>query len=217
MIEIEKKFLAQADDLKAMLNHFTLPDGYSATDIQYNVHHQSRYYDTFDLDFFKAGIALRVRAMAHGDYEQTMKVALKPGDIEERKEINLALANDKPQWEAFKNHFHLENADRLIDSLIPIFDCNVMRTSILCEQDETPDGQDPFRVELDFDLGHIIVEDQSEEVAELEMELKSGTRDQLDQFARNVRMYYPFLQLSNISKAQRGFTLYRSILDNLPN
>src|SRR5690606_5388122 len=62
------------------------------------------------------------------------------------------------------------------------------------------------RVEVSFDIGQIIAGDRSEEIAELELELLSGSRATLFALARELQDKAA-LTLAFTSKAERGYRL----------
>ncbi len=165
---------------------------------------RSVYYDTKSLDLRAKGIALRLR---HHDTHsiQTVKTAGKRDEIappREEYEARLDNGESAPDPQLVSNK-HLRRQLRHVAAkarLSPVFETAVQRTTRALR---TRDGDE---IELAIDIGEIRGENGHAPIAEMELELKSGTRAALYKLARQLVRTYP-LRLRLQSKAARGYAL----------
>jgi inorganic triphosphatase YgiF len=153
------------------------------------------YYDTPGHALRDAGFGLRVRR--RGDaYVQTLKHR-GDGGLFERSEWETPVAG--PDLDAAA--LAATPAAAIIGeaAVIPAFIVEVERRTHLLTHGRT-------RIEVSFDTGQIIAGGRTEEVAELELELLSGSRATLFALARELQGKAA-LTLAFASKAERGYRL----------
>ena len=160
----------------------------------------STYYDTRDSAIRAAGFSLRVRR-AKGRFVQTVK----------QQGHESAGLFDRPEWEE-----QIESAEPDLDraaatplgtrltkktrkSLKPLIRSDMERTTWLVTQDGAG-------IEVTLDEGIVTGGKASERIAELELELKSGTPEALFRFAQSLVESAP-LRLGVLTKAERGYAL----------
>ncbi|RMF37784.1 MAG: CHAD domain-containing protein, partial [Alphaproteobacteria bacterium] len=162
----------------------------------------SVYYDTPGRDLSKAGIALRVRRRGR-QWIQTVKrsrTGIRAGlSVPEELEFPVPSAApvlDEPAGDALLRAVRkrLKGAAPL-----PVFETRMKRE--LHELD-LPQG----RVEIAIDRGEIVAGRRRAPLAELEIELKSGSVTAVFEAARRLLPHGP-VRFSTLSKAARGFRL----------
>lgn len=196
-----------------------LPDGIDESDLlaaigQFSANIETseftlfnQYFDTPEWLLSANSIGLRVRSSERG-IEQTVKTAGKSvGGLHQRPEYNVSIDSLEPALELFDADIwpkDISVAD-LQENIIQIFHTDFKRKAYLLR---LSDGTD---VELVFDQGVVSAGDNSADICELELELKSGDVALLFDIAEKVVTLAPS-QLCNLSKAGRGFTLARNAL-----
>jgi len=170
----------------------------------------SIYYDTPDYILKKNRIALRVRKI-DANWIQTIKSGGTIHDgLHQHHEWEQLIAENAPDLtqltdEYLKGFFSDRN---LLESLYPIFITDFYRTLYLLEPAKN------FRLEFCIDVGQITAQKQnqplSEQISEIELELKSGETSQLLQFSKTLQQNISFpLIPENTNKAMRGYALLK--------
>jgi triphosphatase len=162
----------------------------------------NQYYDTADKQLRAHDIGLRVRGK-NNQFEQTIKTKGQVvGGLHSRPEYNVVLGNDKPDLSLFEESVWPDslNAESLQVALLPLFTTHFKRTSFLLDYNETS------QIELVFDHGAIVVDEQQSVICEIELELKQGEVTDLCQLAKKIAESIP-VRLGNKSKAARGYAM----------
>ena len=165
-------------------------------------HLVSTYYDTADLYLSKKKLGLRLR-QHDKQWWQTVKTAgvVKEG-LHQRDEWEYPLQG--PQWDLSTLRQTpladmIENTT-LWSSLAPLFTTDFVRDSWQLTL------ADNSQVELAYDFGEVRAGDQSCSIHEIELELKSGDVESLNQLAKLLRSQFDVAP-SNCSKAKMGYDL----------
>ena len=160
------------------------------------------YFDTPDNWLRQHDIGLRIRRYDNV-YVQTVKTAGRVvAGLHQRPEYNAEHNCNEPVltlhpsdiWPAGKDLSTLQN------ELSPLFSTNFTREQWLVSM------ADGSQVEVAFDLGVVISGDLTDEICEVELELKSGQTDALFTLARTFSEDGG-MRLGNLSKAARGYRL----------
>lgn len=168
------------------------------------------YFDTPDLLLLKVKAALRIRKSGH-DYLQTLKTkGTSVGGLHQRGEWEFHIGTCSPdepvtpppalQPDRFPSDVWPVDLD--VNQLIPVFETNFTRS---CWVWSSPNGS---RIEVVLDRGHVVSGDQSTPLTEIELELLEGHPDCVFDLAEALSKSVPLL-VSDVTKAQRGFELYR--------
>src|SRR5690606_3238394 len=165
---------------------------------------ENTYFDSPNFELAAAKVALRIRK--DGDQLiQTLKTkGTSVAGLSERNEwdwlieqpqLDLALLSGDcwPQ--------QLQQLDKT--SLSGIFTTNFCRLAL---ELKLVDSQPECVIEIALDLGSANTAQASEEICELELELRSGEPQQLLQLALQLAQEYPLMPC-DISKAERGYRL----------
>jgi inorganic triphosphatase YgiF len=158
------------------------------------------YFDTPKLALKQSGMALRLRRSGK-QWLQTLKGGGGvQGGLHQRSEWEMpvsgpALDFSLPQVEEWKDILpkHLRN------HLQPVFVTDFSRNSRMLSWQGA-------EIELCMDQGEVSTENTSAPICELELELKSGTPQQLFELALAILDIVPF-ELESVSKAEQGFRL----------
>ncbi|TPW00427.1 MAG: Inorganic triphosphatase [Beijerinckiaceae bacterium] len=161
------------------------------------------YFDTLNLDLWKQGFTLRVRASGES-HIQTVKRMTSSGI--QRDEWEAETSQAQPDLDLIKNTplARLTAKPSIGHALRPAFEMNIERSSYLLEAGGGV-------IEASFDRGVIEANGEKLGVRELELELKSGGRRALYNIARAFVSQAP-LHPSLISKAERGHLLAKGAL-----
>lgn len=208
-MEIELKLLVEAADMEK-LRKLDLLERH-AVGKPYTQELVSTYFDTPDLQVRRRDAALRVRQTGHG-WVQTLKGGGKvEAGLHQRNEWEQPVNGPALDLVALKGivdpdtewHKLLED-DALGGNLLPIFTSRVSRD---VWELRLPDGAE---IECALDTGAVEHGDARTPIGELELELelKSGSPEALFDFALQLLDAVP-MRISNVSKAQRGYELYR--------
>ncbi|MBE0438744.1 MAG: CYTH domain-containing protein [Gammaproteobacteria bacterium] len=168
----------------------------------------STYFDTFNLDLMKRGLGLRMR-LSNGQWLQTVKTSgVVVNGLHQRDEWEHELAS--PNWNITKL-METALADSVSDSKVwdkvsELFTTDFIRHTI---QLKLADGSE---VELAYDRGEVRCGNSSDIIHEIELELKSGSVEQLKLLAEQLCLQLP-VSLSDISKAQQGYQLAQTCLN----
>lgn len=203
--ETEIKLRASRATLAALREHPLLNQGLDGAWQQGELFNQ--YYDSADRDLARARVALRVRRDGE-HYIQTLKTrGQSVAGLSERNEWDWSLSSaqldtqklDDQCWPAA-----LANLDR--NALQPLFSTDFTRekANIVWEHD----GQ-RLCLEAALDLGSVTAGERSEEICELELELRDGEPAQLLALAIQLATDLPLMPC-DISKAERGYRLFNT-------
>jgi len=206
-METELKLKVGASDIALLREHPLLAELSNAAPREHEL--TDTYYDTPDLDLWRAGLTLRVRQ--DGDtWIQTVKTAANGSSaLHQRGEWESSLDGPQPAPDTVARQIKSQRVNSIlrapdvIDALQPVFTNTTRRTTWDLE---LPDG---LLVECAIDKGSIEGKDRKVDFAELELELKQGDPARLFELALNLHQDVP-LQLSNDSKAARGYALLRN-------
>lgn len=163
------------------------------------------YYDTPDLHLVKHELGLRLRH--NGDtWFQTVKTSgIAKDGLHQRDEWEHELLDGNWNLEKLKQTplAAMINDPKLWSQLQPVFTTDFVRKTL---QLSLPNKT---KIELAYDCGQVIVGDLAEPIHEIELELKSGSIEQLrlmaEQFCQQLSV-----SPSNTNKAQRGYKLAAS-------
>lgn len=165
---------------------------------------QNTYYDSQDYALARAGVALRIRR--DGDQLiQTLKTkGCSVAGLSERNEWDWDI--EQPQLDlqllagdCWPQELHKLDKTRLEG----IFTTDFVRQALELELEIA--GQ-PCQLEVALDLGEVRTARASEEICELELELRQGEPQQLLELALELAASHPLMPC-DISKAERGYRL----------
>lgn len=168
----------------------------------------ARYFDTPDLHLLRHGAGLRVRKM-NGQWIQTMKAGggVRSG-LHARNEWEGLVPRPWPQLGKLRK---LVGADAVWNAVLAESDLKQRLEPLFAVQVERSTWDldfDGSEIELVLDHGMLEHHTSSAPVNEIELELKGGRAASLFAFALELLDTLP-LHLSNSSKAERGYALFR--------
>ncbi len=196
-IEIELKFIATpaaAENLPGRLAAW--PHQHSAPQKLTNI-----YFETESSQLRRWDMGLRIRGFGDS-YEMTLKTAGQTlGGLHQRPEYNVAL--EKPELDIALLPAEIWPAGTdlatLQQQLKPLFSTHFVREKWVVTYLQS-------EIEVAFDLGEVSAGNESEALSEIELELKSGQREDLLAFAEALSTIGG-LRLGSKSKAARGYAL----------
>lgn len=162
----------------------------------------SVYYDTPNFDLKQHGVALRLRCIGKR-WVQTIKGGGSvTAGLHQRDEWEAPVLKAQPDFTKITNPalIKLFSATDLRERLHPVFTTEFTRNTRMMR---LVGGTE---VAFCLDRGEIIAGDTSVPLCEIELELKSGSPEQLFQLALELLHSVP-LRLENASKAERGYML----------
>lgn len=164
----------------------------------------NEYYDTEDLQLMRSRSGFRVRS-TDGVYEETVKTSARSGGgLATRKEFNIPLKDPRPDLSLFPPEafpFETENLEEVSKSLKKLFSSDVERTSWLVK---SASGTS----EISLDLGTVKSGNLTDEIREVEIELKDGAEKAIFEIAEKIISSGKItLRAESRSKAQRGYIL----------
>lgn len=172
----------------------------------------SIYYDTPTLALLHSKVSVRVRRMS-GRWFQSIKTSGQATDgLHARLEWEDLLQTGAPDFEKMRTIDHADIAELLSKpslqtSLQPIFSTVVKRTEWQIQWKQA-------YLELALDIGHVVIDNENAaEICELEIELKSGDADAIQEFFEQLKSGFK-LTKENTSKAQLGYGLYLQLHKN---
>ena len=165
----------------------------------------NQYFDTPERDLAGAKVALRLRR--DGDeFIQTLKTRGQSiAGLSERNEYDWKLAKAKLDLKKLDDEcWPAQLAELDKKTIKPIFTTDFVR-----ERAEIAWGRGKSKVVIEaaLDLGKVIVGKQSEEICELELELREGDPSALLELAAELAATLPLMPC-DISKAERGYRLF---------
>lgn len=164
----------------------------------------NEYYDTEDLQLMRSRSGFRVRS-TDGIYEETVKTSGRAGGgLATRKEFNVPLSEGKPDLKLFPPEalpFAPEKISEVSESLKKLFSSDVERTSWLVKSTYGTS-------EISLDLGAVRSGNLTDEIREVEVELKDGAEKAIFETAEKlINSGKLTLRTESRSKAQRGYIL----------
>ena len=164
----------------------------------------NEYYDTEDLQLMRSRSGFRVRS-TDGVYEETVKTSGRSGGgLATRKEFNIPLKDPRPDLSLFPPEafpFETENLEEVSKGLKKLFSSDVERTSWLVK---SASGTS----EISLDLGAVKSGNLTDEIREVEIELKDGAEKAIFETAEKIINSGKItLRAESRSKAQRGYIL----------
>ncbi|MGI4837258.1 MAG: inorganic triphosphatase [Janthinobacterium lividum] len=165
----------------------------------------NQYFDTPERDLAGAKVALRLRR--DGDeFIQTLKTrGQSVAGLSERNEYDWKLAKAKLDLKKLDDEcWPAQLAELDKKTIKPVFTTDFVR-----ERAEIAWGRGKSKVVIEaaLDLGKVIVGKQSEEICELELELREGEPAALLELAAELAATLPLMPC-DISKAERGYRLF---------
>jgi len=196
-IEIELKFIITADAVTKLASHLVAwPCTHTAGQKLSNI-----YFETADGQLRSWDMGLRIRGFGDS-YEMTLKTAGQTvGGLHQRPEYNVDIAEPVLDIHRLPAEVWPEGTDlaALQQQLQPIFSTDFVREKWVVTYQES-------EIEVALDRGEIRAGELSEPLNEVELELKSGHRDDLLAFAVELSKMNG-LRLGSLSKAARGYAL----------
>jgi inorganic triphosphatase YgiF len=195
--EVELKIYLDSPSLKALRHGLTsmAPEDVARERLT------SVYFDTKKLSLHRKGLSLRIRRQAERRI-QTLKGGKEGGGgLFDRLEWNADVAGDSPDLSGICEtpFWPVLDAGRLSSRLRPVFTTEVDRTVWRVRSG----GAD---VEVALDEGRVSAGDKMLPFAELEIELKSGSRSELFNVARSL-LPSGRLKPGVLAKSERGYAL----------
>ncbi|MBS69254.1 MAG: adenylate cyclase, partial [Pseudomonas sp.] len=201
--ETEIKLRASRDTLLALREHPLLKKRNKSGWSRHELFNQ--YYDTAERDLAQARVALRLRR----DGEQFIQTLKSRGQ-------SVAGLSERNEWDWYLDKAKLDTkkldddcwpaslAELDKKSLKPIFTTDFVR-----EKAEIAWGRGKTKVVIEaaLDQGQVKAGRQSEEICELELELRQGDPQALLELAAELAADLPLMPC-DISKAERGYRLY---------
>ncbi|WP_278446391.1 inorganic triphosphatase [Stutzerimonas kunmingensis] len=201
--ETEIKLRASRETLLALRDHPLLKKRNKSGWSRHELFNQ--YYDTAERDLAQARVALRLRR----DGEQFIQTLKSRGQ-------SVAGLSERNEWDWYLDKAKLDTkklgddcwpaslAELDKKSLKPIFTTDFVR-----EKAEIAWGRGKTKVVIEaaLDLGQVKAGKQSEEICELELELRQGDPEALLELAAELAADLPLMPC-DISKAERGYRLH---------
>ncbi|MGI6736486.1 MAG: CYTH domain-containing protein [Anaerovoracaceae bacterium] len=163
------------------------------------------YYDTEDYDLFRHDIAYRLRTEGNKLVASLKWNGKNTGPLHKREELNITLGDARQPKDPDPSVFcESEEGGELLElvgdkKLIEMIQVNVLRRSFRVDIGESI-------VELSLDDGEILAGGGSDPVCELELELYSGSEEDLVQLGEELQERYR-LTPGRVSKFVRGLKL----------
>ncbi|MCE9642567.1 MAG: CHAD domain-containing protein [Betaproteobacteria bacterium] len=163
----------------------------------------SVYYDTPDLDLWRAGVTLRLRRSGKKWVQTVKSGGSVTAGLHEREEFETAIATPMPDFEALAGcaAATLFSSLELRAQLKPLIVTDFTRANCML----TPAAG--AAIEVSIDHGLVKSGNATETLCELELEVKSGPACHAYQVAAQLLETVPLL-VEDRSKAARGFALY---------
>ncbi|WP_072310279.1 inorganic triphosphatase [Hafnia alvei] len=196
-VEIELKFIATPEVAEQLSQRLApWPNVHTAAQKLTNI-----YYETADNTLRSYDMGLRIRG--YGDrYEMTLKTAGKTvGGLHQRPEFNVDLKSAELDIHLLPAEVWPEGCDlqALQAALSPVFSTHFAREKWVVTYRSS-------EIEVALDQGEVKAGELSEPLYEIELELKSGSREDLLSFAQELATEGG-LRLGSLSKAARGYHL----------
>lgn len=165
----------------------------------------STYFDTEDRRLRRKGLTLRVRDKG-GKFTQTVKSeGIAVSGVFARQEWSAPVKSKEPDLTKIKcSELHGRMGLILPQELRPLFKTDVKRTTMVVHHSLGLGNS--AKIELAFDKGRVVSGKKKSDIAEVELELMSGTTTALIDLARRLAGMAPTV-LNLSSKVRRGFEL----------
>src|SRR6201998_4788705 len=194
--EVELKLGITPDNIAALRNY----PGFAGS-LQQPSHEvlDSVYFDSDGLFLRNHGLTLRVRHMDE-KHVQTIKSADHSVGLFERSEWEQTIEGDQPDLSGMKDTALGQIlTDDVCKALKPVFETRIERTAYHLNGNGTD-------IIMAIDEGKILATDSSQEVSEIELELREGKPADLFKVARDILNIVP-AHLEFKSKPERGYGL----------
>ncbi|MCF7099359.1 inorganic triphosphatase, partial [Klebsiella variicola] len=195
--EIELKFIVAQDGVDALRQHLNaLEAKHTPAGQLLNI-----YYETADNWLRRHDMGLRIRG-DQGRYEMTLKIAGRVvGGLHQRPEYNIPL--DTPELALEKLPAEVwpqgELPAALAQNVQPLFSTDFERERWVVKEGDS-------EIEIALDRGEVKAGEHQEPICELELELLSGTTQDILTLARRL-LDTGVLRQGSLSKAARGYHL----------
>lgn len=199
IIEIELKLRISREDAQQLFHHpLVLEHTVNAPQQHLLV---STYFDTPAHQLRQQGFTLRIRKCDQRYYQTVKDSGKRIGNLYQRQEWEQEINNPQPNLALLEPDIR-ERLEQIIDKqpLQAIFTTEFQRTSWDLA------FVDGSQIELATDFGKIVAGNVSEPISELELELKNGDPEKLNEIADVLAKSIP-LSVENVSKAGRGYKL----------
>ena len=193
--EVELKFTASPETLRQAMTAGWLKQALS--EAPKREHISSIYFDTQSSDLHENGLSLRVR---NGETRHLQTIKATSNGPVTRGEWENEIESDQPELKHAKGTA-LEPllTKKIRKQLQPVFETSVDRVTMPVKIGES-------EIELAFDRGQVGTTEKNESICEVEIELKSGNREDLASLARLLIKTGSFGYGSQ-SKADRGYAI----------
>jgi len=163
----------------------------------------SRYFDTPALELMARHAALRVRRIGQ-QWIQTVKIGgTAVNGLHTRPEWEIPVPDDQPHPELFTEPaVRAVLQEHITSRLQAVFQTEFWRSTWLIDFHDS-------RIEVALDQGEVGSLRRSEPICEVELELKSGNAEALTALADLLSRHIALMP-DSVSKAQRGYALYRA-------
>ncbi len=199
-LEIELKLHIEPADANLLYDcPFILEHAQGEPEVHYLT---SIYYDTPDFDLRKNDLGFRIRECEQRHYQTVKSSGEHIGDLHHRHEWENEIKSAQPDLTSLEPAIK-ERVEKILahKTLQPVFKTEFQRTTW---QLHFADGG--TQVELALDFGNVGMATQSEQISEIELELKTGDVAKLHEIAAVLRKSIP-LTVEKRSKAARGYHL----------
>ena len=198
--EIELKLLLSKEDLERLLTLDFMVQAVREGSRKVR-HLVSTYYDTQELTLKEHGIAYRVRDKGDGSFEATVKTQKQSaGDLSERLELNLPLAEAQPVLDGFAAlGLGFELSELAPCGVQALFTVDVQRITYILDYAGAV-------CELAIDKGAIRCGEKSDSIDEVEIELLEGEVQALLELKERIAAAVT-LRAEERSKFARGLAL----------
>lgn len=189
--EFELKLEVDPTNLAALLAASPLGGGEAVDREQDSV-----YFDTPEQSLHNAGFSLRVRTIGDKRIQTIKAESTAAAGLFVRPEWERKIDSAEPMFDGDGSPFRGLIPDSELDRLDPIFHVKVVRTVALVTRDDSI-------IEVVLDRGEILAGDRSDQVHEVELELKRGAPAVLFALAREFDQSAP-MRLGVLTKSERG-------------
>lgn len=193
-VEIELKLAINPADAARLRRHPLLKGLKASRRKLYGI-----YFDTPDFDLYRRRGVFRLRREG---YHWVQTVKLDPGSVgglSMRPEYEVQVTGNQPDFEVLPEAARVVLSPEITGHLRPLFITDFQRTTWLVERQEGT-------VEIALDIGHVRSGELAQPLAEVELELKSGTGALLFEVAKSLLDAVPLVPEYR-SKALRGYGL----------
>ncbi len=190
--EIELKLDISSEDADRLVASKLLEGAPNTSD------QRSVYFDTPDHSLQKSGFSLRIRHIAETRVQTVKASGSRSLGLFVRPEWERHIVGDCPELDV-SDPLRASFGEK-VEDLGPVFDSRVKRQRWLVERPNAT-------IEVVLDRGETDAGDRLSPICEVELELKSGSRQSLFELARDIHRIAP-LAPGVLSKAERGYKLF---------